>query len=58
VANLNYNYGMKTKTLQAPKDRLNSRTRAEVDRARSNAGQPHRLKTTYTRKAKHKGHDF
>lgn len=40
---------------QSPKDRLDQRTRAEVDRARSNAGGPHRLKTTYTRKTKHKG---
>jgi hypothetical protein len=31
---------------------------AEVDRARSNAAGPHRLKTTYTRKTKHKGRDF
>ena len=37
---------------QTPKDSLNARTRAEVDRARSNAGQPHRLKTDYTRKTK------
>lgn len=44
----------KNKRAQAPKDRLNSRTRAVVDRARSNAGQPHRLATTYTRKTKHK----
>jgi hypothetical protein len=28
--------------------------RAEVDRARSNAAGPHRTKTTYTRKTKHK----
>ena len=48
----------KNKRAQAPKDTLNSRTRAVVDRARSNAGQPHRLKTTYTRKTKHgKGYE-
>lgn len=47
----------KNKRPQANKDRLNARIRAEVDRARSNAGQPHRLKTTYTRKTKHKGRD-
>lgn len=45
----------KNKRPQTPKDSLNARARAEVDRARSNAGQPHRLKTTYTRKSKHKG---
>lgn len=50
---------MKTnRTPQASKDRLDARTRAEVDRARSNAGQPHRLKTTYTRKTKHKGQGY
>lgn len=38
---------------QTPKDRLNSRIRAEVDRARSNAGQPHKLATDYRRKPKH-----
>lgn len=38
---------------QAPKDRLNSRIRAEVDRARSNAGGPHKLATDYRRKPKH-----
>jgi hypothetical protein len=48
----------KNKRDQTPKDRLNSRTRAEVDRARSNAGQPHRLKTTYSRKTKHKGREY
>lgn len=42
------------KTKQKPKDKLNSRTRAVVDRAGSNAGQPHRLKTDYNRKPKHK----
>ena len=40
---------------QSAKDTLNSRTRAEVDRARSNAGQPHRLKTDYRRRPKHQG---
>lgn len=40
---------------QTAKSTLDRRIRAEVDRARSNAGQPHRLKTTYTRKTKHKG---
>ena len=38
---------------QTPKDKLNSRIRAEVDRARSNAGQPHKLATDYRRKPKH-----
>lgn len=45
----------KNKRPQTPKDKLNARTRAVVDRAGSNAGQPHRLKTDYTRKTKHKG---
>jgi len=40
---------------QTKKDTLDKRIRAEVDRARSNAGGPHRLATTYSRKAKHKG---
>ena len=39
---------------QKPKDKLNARTRAVVDRARSNAGQPHKLKTDYNRKPKHR----
>lgn len=43
----------KNKKPQAPKDRLNSRTRAEIDRARSNAGMPHRKATDYRRKPKH-----
>jgi hypothetical protein len=43
---------------QTPKSPLNARIQAEVDRARSNAGQPHRLKTTYTRKAKHKNREW
>lgn len=47
----------KRKRPQASKSTLDSRIRAEVDRARSNAGQPHRLKTTYTRKPKH-GHNY
>ena len=46
------------KTEQKPKDRLDARTRAEIDRARSNAGGPHRPKTDYRRKPKHfKGWD-
>ena len=40
---------------QKPKDTLDKRIRAEVDRARSNAAGPHRLATKYTRKDKHKG---
>ena len=40
---------------QKPKDTLDKRFRAEVDRSRSNAAGPHRLKTTYSRKDKHKG---
>lgn len=31
--------------------------RAEVDRARSNAGGPHRLATTYNRKPKHRNRE-
>lgn len=31
--------------------------RAEVDRARSNAAGPHRMKTTYTRKPKHRNRE-
>lgn len=38
---------------QTQKDTLDKRIRAEVDRSRSNAAGPHRLKTTYTRKDKH-----
>ena len=38
---------------QAKKDKLDARTRAEVDRARSNAGGPHKLATDYRRKPKH-----
>lgn len=45
----------KNKRPQANKDTLDKRIRAEVDRARSNAGQPHKLATTYSRKDKHKG---
>jgi hypothetical protein len=45
----------KNRRPQTPKPTLDKRIRAEVDRARSNAGGPHRLATTYTRKAKHKG---
>jgi len=45
----------KNRRPQTPKATLDKRIRAEVDRARSNAGQPHRLATTYTRKDKHKG---
>lgn len=48
----------KNKRPQTPKPTLNARIQAEVDRARSNAGAPHRLKTTYTRKTKHKGRDY
>lgn len=48
----------KNKRPQAKKDTLDKRIRAEVDRARSNAGGPHRLKTTYSRKTKHKGRDW
>ena len=40
---------------QKPKPTLDVRIRAEVDRARSNAGGPHRLATRYNRKDKHKG---
>jgi hypothetical protein len=43
---------------QTPKSTIDAIGRAEVERARSNAGQPHRLKTTYTRKTKHKGREF
>jgi hypothetical protein len=40
---------------QTPKaDKLNSRARAQVDRSGSNAAGPHRLKTDYTRKPKHR----
>jgi len=48
----------KNKRPQAPKSKIDAIGRAEVDRARSNAAGPHRLKTTYTRKTKHfKGWD-
>lgn len=40
---------------QTPKSKIDAIGRAEVERARSNAGGPHKLATTYTRKAKHKG---
>lgn len=43
----------KNKRPQTPKDTLNVRIRAEVDRARSNAGGPHKPKTDYRRKPKH-----
>lgn len=45
----------KNKRPQTPKSKIDAIGRAEVERARSNAGQPHRLKTTYDRKEKHKG---
>lgn len=40
---------------QTPKDTLDRRIRAEVDRARSNAAGPHKRASDYSRKTKHKG---
>lgn len=45
---------MSKKRTQKPKSRPDARVRAEIDRARSNAGGPHRLATQYTRKQKHR----
>jgi len=48
----------KNKRPQTPKDTLNNRARAQVDRSKSNAAGPHKLATDYQRKPKHfKGWD-
>lgn len=38
---------------QTPKSKIDAIGRAEVERARSNAGGPHKLATDYRRKPKH-----
>lgn len=45
----------KNRRPQTPKSKIDAIGRAEVDRARSNAGGPHKLATDYRRRPKHKG---
>ena len=48
----------KNKRPQAPKRKIDSIGRAEVDRARSNAAGPHRKATDYRRRPKHRARQY
>lgn len=47
----------KNRRPQASKRQIDAIGRAEIDRARSNAGGPHKSKTAYTRKPKHRNRE-